>query len=144
MWQRCLLLLPGVSLMPWCVLCICVGLNGGQSFLCLHTGMCTKIFIFSSSVHGIVILHLYLVPSSSRSFYTSTKYEIQWRTASFVFYVNAEFQGMMHIQNCVPWSKYLPQLPRHNFSSTPSFECSIPLQCCRQRLLCSSVKTPTA
>jgi hypothetical protein len=32
-------------------------------------------------------------------------------SASFVFYVNEEFQGMMRAQNCVPWSKYLPQLP---------------------------------
>jgi hypothetical protein len=72
-------------------------------FLCLQvlfTGMRAKIFMFWRSVDGIVLQHLNLVPSSSRSFFTSTKFKFQLHTASFVFYINAEFQGMMCAQDC--------------------------------------------
>ena len=64
------------------MVCICVGsyevLNGHQSFcVLLHTGMCAIIFMFSSSVDGIVLPHLNLVQISSCSFYTSTKFDFQ-------------------------------------------------------------------
>ena len=77
--------------------------------LCLHTGMCAKSFMFQRSLDGIVLPHLNLVPSSSYSFYSSTKTQFQWHTESFVFYVNAEFQGMMCAQNCVLCSTYVRQ-----------------------------------
>ena len=91
------------------MVCICVGSfvhavwssEWAPKFLYLHTGMC---------IDGIVLLQLNLVPSSSHSLYTSTKFEFKWHTASFVFYINAEYQGMMCPQNCVLCSKYAPQI----------------------------------
>ncbi len=67
------------------MVCIYVGLfcswgmevlNWRQSFY-VFMGMCAKITMFKSSVHGILIPHLNLVPSSSRSFYKNTKFEFQ-------------------------------------------------------------------
>ena len=63
------------------MVCICVGwyevLNGRQSFYVLTRKCAPKFSMFSSSVDGIVIPHLNLVPSSSCSFNTSTQFEFQ-------------------------------------------------------------------
>ncbi len=102
------------------LVCICVGLfvHGVWSsqwvpkFICLQVlfmGMCAKVFMSLRSVHGKLLWHLKLEPSSFSNFYTSTKFEFQWHTGSLVFYIYAEFQGMCS-KNCVLCSKYVPQI----------------------------------